>query len=314
MAEFKLEGQAGRLDKLLVELMPGESRSTIQKLIKQGLVSVNGRAEKANFQLVGDEVIEVQQANQAEVTEEIPALVAENIPLDIVFEDDDVIVINKPAGMVVHPSKGHYSGTLVHGLLYHLGHQNLAFPDDSVRPGLVHRIDKDTSGLLVVAKNNFAHQLLSEQLENHSMGRTYVALVHGMIKEPEGTIEVPIRRDQHNRLRWSAHQDGKYALTHFKVLERFSDSTLVELKLETGRTHQIRVHMEYIGHPLVGDPVYRVGVGQLKGPLTRMSDGQLLHARAIQFKHPITDELLQFEVPLPEHFTDVLKTLTSIES
>ncbi|MBS4462779.1 RluA family pseudouridine synthase [Aerococcaceae bacterium zg-B36] len=314
MAEFKLEGQVGRLDKLLVELMPGESRSTIQKLIKQGLVSVNGLAEKANFQLVGDEVIEVQQANQAEVTEEIPALVAENISLDIVFEDDDVIVINKPAGMVVHPSKGHYSGTLVHGLLYHLGHQNLAFPDDSVRPGLVHRIDKDTSGLLVVAKNNFAHQLLSEQLENHSMGRTYVALVHGMIKEPEGTIEVPIRRDQHNRLRWSAHQDGKYALTHFKVLERFSDSTLVELKLETGRTHQIRVHMEYIGHPLVGDPVYRVGVGQLKGPLTRMSEGQLLHARAIQFKHPITDKLLQFEVPLPEHFTDVLKTLTSIES
>ncbi|MBF6625655.1 RluA family pseudouridine synthase [Aerococcaceae bacterium zg-BR9] len=313
MTQFKLEGQSGRLDKILVELMPDESRSTIQKMIKQGLVLVNKHIEKANYQLVGNEIIEINNVNQAEPMQETPALVAENIPLDIVYEDEDVIVINKSVGMVVHPSKGHYSGTLVHALLYHLGHQNLAFPDDSVRPGLVHRIDKDTSGLLVVAKNNAAHQLLSEQLENHSMGRTYVALVHGTIKEPEGSIEVPIRRDQHNRLRWAAHSEGKYALTYFKVLERFTDSTLVELQLATGRTHQIRVHMEYIGHPLVGDPVYRVGVGQLKGPLTRMSQGQLLHARLIQFRHPITDKLLQFEVPLPEYFNDVLKTLTSIE-
>lgn len=307
---FDLSGEAGRLDKILVELLPNESRSTIQKLIKHELVKVNGKIEKSNFKLNGTEQITIEM-EQPKVEEEI-ALIPENIPLDIVFEDKDVIIINKPAGMVVHPSKGHNDGTLVHALLYYLGN-DLAYPDDSVRPGLVHRIDKDTSGLIVVAKNNASHQLLSEQLEDHTMGRTYLALVHGIIKAPEGSVEVPLRRDAHNRLRWAADKDGKYAMTHFKVLQRYTDSTLVELNLETGRTHQIRVHMEYIGHPLVGDPVYRVGVGQLRGPLTRMTEGQLLHAKAIHFKHPITDKEMSFEVPIPTHFADVLRTLTSID-
>lgn len=308
---IKLEGQSGRLDKVLVELLPNESRSVIQRLIKQNNVLVNGKVEKANYKLNGTETIEMQAIKIVE--EEVPMqLVAEKIPLDIVHEDDDVIVINKPAGMVVHPSKGHYSGTLVNALLYYLGTE-LAYPEDEVRPGLVHRIDKDTSGLLVVAKNNAAHQLLSEQLEAHTMGRTYQALVHGIITEPEGTIEVPLKRDANNRLRWSAHVDGKYALTHFKVLERYTDATLVELQLSTGRTHQIRVHLEYIGHPIVGDPVYRVGVGQIRGALTHLTNGQLLHARELHFTHPISQQAMSFEAPVPEHFTNILKTLTILK-
>lgn len=307
--KFNLQGTAGRLDKVLTDLLPSESRSTIQKLIKQDLVLVNGQVAKANFKLNGSEIVEILERDEEKI--EVTELEAENIPLDIVYEDDDLIVINKPTGMVVHPSKGHHSGTLVNALLYYLGN-NMAYPDDTTRPGLVHRIDKDTSGIIVVAKNNAAHQLLSEQLEDHSMGRTYVALVHGTIKEPEGSIEVPLRRDANNRLRWSAHSEGKYALTHFKVLERYTDSTLVELKLATGRTHQIRVHMEYIGHPIVGDPVYRVGIGQLRGALTRITEGQLLHAKEINFKHPISDKDMHFEVPMPSDFEDILRTLTPL--
>ncbi|HJF16172.1 MAG TPA: RluA family pseudouridine synthase [Globicatella sulfidifaciens] len=307
---FNLQGETGRLDKVLTTLLPSESRSTIQKLIKQDLVQVNGVVAKANLKLEGHESITIVIPEVEEPEEE--TLKAEDIPLDIVYEDEDLVVINKAAGMVVHPSKGHYSGTLVNALLYYLGH-NLAYPDDNTRPGLVHRIDKDTSGLIVVAKNNAAHHLLSEQLADHSMGRTYYALVHGTIKEPEGSIEVPLKRDPSNRLRWSVQPDGKYALTHFKVLHRYTDSTLVELQLATGRTHQIRVHMEYIGHPLVGDPVYRIGVGQMRGALTRLTDGQLLHAKEIHFKHPISNQLMSFEVPLPEHFEDILRTLTPLE-
>lgn len=303
---IQLDGQTGRLDKVLSELIPTESRSAIQKLIKQEKVMVNEKIEKSNYQLIGTEIITI--IFEDEVSEEVIQLQPEKIVLDIVFEDEDLIVINKPAGMVVHPSKGHHSGTLVNALLYYLGN-NLSFPTDSVRPGLVHRIDKDTSGLVVVAKNNITHQLLSEQLADRSMGRTYIALVHGSIKESEGKIEVPLKRDSNNRLRWTADINGKYALTYFKVIERYQDSTLVELSLATGRTHQIRVHMEYIGHPIVADPIYRTGVGQMKGALTRITNGQLLHAKELHFKHPITNQPMSFQAPLPIRFEELLRTL-----
>ena len=304
MQAIQLTGQAGRLDKVLVELLPQESRATIQKLIKEGQVTVNGQVEKANFKLKGQETLAV---GQLEI--ELPLEVEpEEMPLDIVYEDEALLVLNKPAGVVVHPSKGHPSGTLVNGLLYYLN-GDLAVGSDPTRPGIVHRIDKDTSGLLVVAKTNQAHQRLSEQLGDRTMGRRYVALVNGVIKAPKGSIEVPLQRDPQNRLRWHASADGKYALTHFEVLESYDNATLVDLTLATGRTHQIRVHLEYIGHPIIGDPVYRQGLSGIKGRYTQLNDGQYLHAYGIHFVHPVTGEEMAFEVPLPTKFEQLMTEL-----
>lgn len=210
--------------------------------------------------------------------------------------------------MVVHPSKGHPRGTLVNALVYYLD-DNLSNNEDTVRPGIVHRIDKDTSGLIVVAKNNHAHQKLSEQLEDHSMGRTYVALVNEVIETPTGIIEAPINRDPSNRIKYTTNNAGRYALTHFEVLETFAHNTLVKVELKTGRTHQIRVHLEFIGHPIVGDPLYRQGVGQMKGQLARLDDGQFLHAQSLHFVHPTSGEAMNFETDLPERFEEVLRTL-----
>ncbi|MDO4774637.1 MAG: RluA family pseudouridine synthase [Aerococcaceae bacterium] len=305
MMKYQLNNQAGRLDKVLVELT-GESRATIQKWIKQEQVLVNNQIQKANFKLGGSEQITIVQAVQSE--EEAFNIEPENIPLDIVYEDDDVLVVNKPAGMVVHPAKGHTSGTLVNALLYYLG-QNVSDGSEVYRPGIVHRIDKDTSGLLVVAKNNKAHQALSEQLVDHTMGRTYIALVNGIVKAPCGTIEIPLQRDSNNRLKWAAHKDGKYALTTFEVLQTFKDSTLLSLELKTGRTHQIRVHLEYIGHPIVGDPVYRRGVPQMKGALAKLNEGQYLHAQSLHFIHPTTQKMLTFTSELPSRFVEIMQTL-----
>lgn len=303
---IKLEGQAGRLDKVLTTVFPDESRSTIQKLIKEQSVTVDDKFEKANFKLEGNETIQIT------FTEEAPLeLVAEDIPLDIVFEDDDLLVINKPTGMVVHPSKGHPNGTLVNALLHYLG-TNLSDSSEVIRPGIVHRIDKDTSGLLVVAKTNFAHQKLSEQLVDHTMGRQYVALVLGTIEPNDATIEIPIRRDPNSRMRWHANKEGKFALTTFEVINRFADSTLLQLELKTGRTHQIRVHMEHIGHPIVGDPIYRQGMNNFRTLLAKNKDGQLLHAQSLHFYHPRTEEMVEFTTELPEYFTEVLDTLEKI--
>lgn len=304
--EFQLKNQKGRLDKVLAHLV-GESRATVQKWIKEEKVLVNQRIQKANFKLSGTELITVITNKHKEKEEEIK-VEPENIPLDIVYEDKDVLVVNKPAGMVVHPAKGHTNGTLVNALLYHLG-QNISKGSKPHRPGIVHRIDKDTSGLLVVAKNNKAHQALSDQLVDHSMGRTYIALVNGVIKVPRGTIEVPLQRDTNHRLKWAAHKDGKYALTTFEVLETFRDSTLLSLELRTGRTHQIRVHMEYIGHPIVGDPVYRRGVSQMKGTLPKLNEGQYLHAQSLHFVHPKTGERMEFTTELPLRFKELIQTL-----
>lgn len=304
--EFQLKGQAGRLDKILTDLMPGESRSTIQKIIKDGLVKVEGHHQKANFKLKGDECLLVERRSFIVKEDTLPE--AEAMDLNIVYEDDDILVINKPAGLVVHPSKGHLQGTLVNGLLHYLN-GNLSCGSDLYRPGIVHRIDKDTSGLLVVAKHNAAHQALADQLVNHDMRRSYMALVHGHVKAPQGTIEAPLQRDPANRLRWTVAKDGKYALTRFQVLESYENATLLDLELETGRTHQIRVHLEFIGHPLVGDPVYRKGLDHVKGSLVHDMSGQLLHAYALKLQHPRTGEWLEFKAPLPGHFEQVLSQL-----
>ena len=304
--EFQLKGQAGRLDKILTDLMPGESRSTIQKIIKDGLVRVDGHHQKANFKLKGDECLLVERRSLIVEEDTLPE--AEAMDLNIVYEDDDILVIDKPAGLVVHPSKGHLQGTLVNGLLHYLN-GNLSCGSDLYRPGIVHRIDKDTSGLLVVAKHNAAHQALADQLVNHDMRRSYMALVHGHVKAPQGTIEAPLQRDPANRLRWTVAKDGKYALTRFQVLESYENATLLDLELETGRTHQIRVHLEFIGHPLVGDPVYRKGLDHVKGSLVHDMSGQLLHAYALKLQHPRTGEWLEFKAPLPGHFEQVLSQL-----
>lgn len=304
--EFQLKGQAGRLDKILTDLMPGESRSTIQKIIKDGLVKVDGHHQKANFKLKGDECLLVERRSFIVKEDTLPE--AEAMDFNIVYEDDDILVINKPAGLVVHPSKGHLQGTLVNGLLHYLN-GNLSCGSDLYRPGIVHRIDKDTSGLLVVAKHNAAHQALADQLVNHDMRRSYMALVHGHVKAPQGTIEAPLQRDPANRLRWTVAKDGKYALTRFQVLESYENATLLDLELETGRTHQIRVHLEFIGHPLVGDPVYRKGLDHVKGSLVHDMSGQLLHAYALKLQHPRTGEWLEFKAPLPGHFEQVLSQL-----
>ncbi|CZQ85801.1 pseudouridine synthase rsua/rlub/c/d/e/f [Trichococcus palustris] len=296
--EFKIDLQSGRIDKILADFMPKTSRSQIQAWIKGGNLSVNGEVVKANYKVqLGDTLkLTIPEAEKINVT-------PENIPLDIVFEDDDLLVVNKPTGMVVHPSKGHLTGTLVNGLLYHVN--TLSEGTAYVRPGIVHRIDMDTSGLLVVAKTNEAHQKLAEQLENHTMEREYYALVHGVISHEDGTIDAPIARMHIDRKKRTVAEGGKHAITHFEVVERFKNYTLVKLNLETGRTHQIRVHMKYIGHPVVGDPMY--------GPSETITGfGQFLHAATLGFVHPTTKETMHFEAPLPDYFADKLAELRKI--
>ncbi|CAG7605409.1 Ribosomal large subunit pseudouridine synthase D [Paenibacillus solanacearum] len=288
-----------RIDKFMAESLDDSiSRTQIQQWIKDGCVTVNDRTVKPNYKLSEEDrlILDMPEPELLELT-------AEPIPLDVVYEDADVIVVNKPRGLVVHPAPGHYSGTLVNALMYHC--QDLSGINGVVRPGIVHRIDKDTSGLLMAAKNDKAHQSLSEQLKEHSVNRKYIALVHGNVPHDNGTIDAPIGRDPKDRKLFTVtDKNSKHAVTHFVVLERFGDYTLVELKLETGRTHQIRVHMKFIGHPLVGDPQY--GPAKNKGVAM---EGQALHAAALGFEHPRTGELLQFEAPLPDDMVRLLEVL-----
>ncbi|MEX1549709.1 RluA family pseudouridine synthase [Enterococcus sp. C50] len=290
-----IEQETGRIDKVLTGLFPDYSRSQIQLWLKEGVVAVNGQPVKANYKVKAkDELfVEIPKPETLDV-------IAEDIPLTIVYEDEDVAVINKPQGMVVHPSAGHSHGTLVNALMYHV--KDLSSINGVIRPGIVHRIDKDTSGLLMVAKNDQAHESLAKQLKDKTSLRKYVALVHGEISHDKGTINAPIGRSKVNRKMQSVREDGKSAVTHFTVLERFEGFTLVELKLETGRTHQIRVHMQYIGFPLAGDPVY--------GPKkTLPGNGQFLHAQMLGFTHPVTGQEMVFEAPLPEVFEKTLEKL-----
>lgn len=294
------EQDAGtRLDKFLAREIEDLTRSYIQKLLGEGMAKINGKEVKPSYKLQTGDKIELIEPDPVELTVE-----PENIPLDIYYEDEDVIVVNKPQGMVVHPADGNYSGTLVNALLYHC--RDLSGINGVLRPGIVHRIDKDTSGLLVVAKNDASHLDLAGQLKEHSVTRRYLALVHGNLQVESGTIEAPIGRDPNNRQKMAVtDKNSKQAITHFKVKKRFGQYTLVECQLETGRTHQIRVHMAYIKHPVVGDPKY--------GGKTKKFNlnGQLLHAAVLGFKHPRTAEYLEFEAPLPKHFQAVLNKLTT---
>lgn len=283
-----------RLDKALAD-ETDLSRSIANEQIKAGQVLVNGQEKKAKYVVQAGDIV-----TYAAVVEEVLDYVAEDIPLDIVYQDDDVAVVNKPQGMVVHPSAGHASGTLVNALMHHI--KDLSAINGVVRPGIVHRIDKDTSGLLMIAKNDQAHIALADELKAQKSLRKYVAIVHGNLPNDRGMIEAPIGRSEKDRKKQAVTGKGKPAVTRFQVLERFGDYTLVELTLETGRTHQIRVHMAYIGHPVAGDPVY--------GPKkTLPGKGQFLHAQTLGFTHPRTGELVSFTAPLPEVFEQTLEKL-----
>ncbi|MDR0614558.1 MAG: RluA family pseudouridine synthase [Lactobacillales bacterium] len=291
---FVIKDETGRIDKILAKRLEN-SRSQIQSWLKNGQVKVNDVIIKPNYKVVANDKVEIALPKAS-----ILNVQSENLSIDIVYEDCDVVVVNKSQGMVVHPSAGHATGTLVNALLYHI--DNLSSLNDIVRPGIVHRIDKDTSGLLMVAKNDMAHQALAEQLKNHTSLRKYVALVHGDFSHNAGKIEAPIARSKENRKKQAVVANGRSAITYFKVLERFSDYMLVELQLETGRTHQIRAHMAYVGHPIAGDPTY--------GPRkTLKGNGQFLHAQVLGFKHPKTGQLLSFTAPLPDIFEKTLSKL-----
>ena len=298
--EFQVETETNeRIDKFLSVQMEELSRSYVQKLIKDGHVKVDGKVVKANYKLSYDEWIQVTIPDLT-----APDIVPENIPLDILYEDDDILIVNKPKGMVVHPAAGHYSGTLVNALMYYCG-DCLSGINGVMRPGIVHRIDMDTTGSLLVCKNDFAHQNLAEQLKVHSIKRVYHAIVHGNIKEDSGTINEPIGRHPTERKKMCVnHRNGREAVTHYEVLERFGNYTYIACRLETGRTHQIRVHMASIHHPLLGDRVY----GPQKCPFPELQ-GQTLHAKILGITHPRTGEYLEIDAPLPEYFEKLLQKL-----
>ena len=287
-----------RIDVFLAENMEDLSRSGVQKLIDEGMITLNGGKTKANYKLREKDVIDVTVPEVKEVE-----ILPEDIPLDILYEDADVIVVNKPQGMVVHPAPGHTSGTLVNALMFHCG-DDLSGINGEKRPGIVHRIDKDTSGVLMIAKNDMAHQSLAAQLAEHSITRKYNAVVYNGFNEDEGTVNKPIGRNPQDRKKMAVtEKHSRHAVTHYRVIERMEKFTLIEAQLETGRTHQIRVHMTYIGHPLLGDPVY----GPKKQPISL--EGQALHARVLGFIHPRSGEYMEFEAPLPPHFEALLERL-----
>ncbi|TCP29112.1 ribosomal large subunit pseudouridine synthase D [Scopulibacillus darangshiensis] len=290
------EHHGERLDKWVNYQISELSRTRIQDMIKDAMVTVNGRKVKPNYRVNTNDHI-IVKVSEPEPLDVKP----ENIPLDIIFEDDQLLVVNKPRGMVVHPAPGHVSGTLVNALVYHC--KDLSGINGVARPGIVHRIDKDTSGLLVVAKTDQAHQSLASQLKAKTTHRIYQAIVHGVVSHDKGTIEAPIGRDEKDRKKMAVtHQNSKDAVTHFTVEERFAKYTFVRCQLETGRTHQIRVHMDYIGHPVAGDPKY--------GPKKTLDiDGQALHASELGFRHPVTDLFITFSAPLPKDMNDLLNKL-----
>lgn len=286
-----------RCDQLLSRLLPGLTRSAAQRLLEEGAVTLNGAAVKKNYRAAPGDVLRVVLPDPAPVD-----LIAQDIPLDVAYEDDDVIVVNKPVGMVVHPAAGHPDGTLVNALLFHCG-DSLSGINGEVRPGIVHRIDRDTSGLIIAAKNDFAHVRLAAQLQDHSLYREYEAVCAGNLKEDSGTVDAPIARHRTDRKKMAVDPQGRAAVTHYTVLERFGAATHIRCRLETGRTHQIRVHMAHIGHPILGDTVYGA-----KKPVPGLQ-GQCLHAVGLRFLHPRTGELVELWCDLPEAFQTQLRKL-----
>lgn len=301
------ESAGERIDKVLADYMPGQSRSYLKKLIKDGYVRIlndpsgssrQGRDLKPSTPVGGGETVDVFLPVSM-----LPEILPENIPLDILYEDRDVLVVNKPKGMVVHPAAGHYTGTLVNAVMYHCG-DSLSGINGVLRPGIVHRIDMDTTGSIIICKNDTAHRSIADQLAEHSIRRAYRAIVLGNIREDSLTIDKPIGRDPSDRKRMAVRPDGKRAVTHVQVLERFGDYTYVECRLETGRTHQIRVHLSHCHHPLLGDTVYG---SRKKSPFA--TQGQCLHARTLGFIHPSTGQYIETEAPMPAYFEKILQTL-----
>ncbi|MCM1088109.1 MAG: RluA family pseudouridine synthase [Muribaculaceae bacterium] len=293
-----IEDEEERVDKWISQTLQSLSRSYIQKLIKEEQVFVNDRPQKASYRIKADDEIHFQIPDAVK-----PSIPPEEIPLSILYEDEDVLIVDKPKGMVVHPAPGHYNGTLVNAVLYHCG-EHLSGINGVMRPGIVHRIDKDTSGALIVCKNDLSHKNIAAQLKDHTITRKYRAIVHGRLSEQEGCIDAPIGRDDKDRKKMAVNEkNGKSAVTHYKVLQTFGEYTYIECQLETGRTHQIRVHMMSIGHPLLGDTVY--GTRKSAFHLT----GQTLHAMTIGFIHPSTEQYMEFEAPLPAYFSHLLDIL-----
>lgn len=287
-----------RLDSFITKVKPGLSRSGIQRLVKQGKILVNEKQVKASYVPENGDNITIEQEIAKQTT-----LKAQEIPISIVYEDNDIIVVNKPKGMVVHPANGNPDGTLVNAILA-ICKDSLSGIGGEIRPGIVHRLDKDTSGLIIIAKNDSAHIKMSKQIQDREVTKKYIALVRGNVIEDEATIDMPIARSKKDRKKMAIDKDGKEAITHFKVLQRYNDKyTLLELKIDTGRTHQIRVHMSYIGHPVIGDEVYSNGKNEFG------IKGQMLHARYLEFKHPITGEELKLEASIPEYFEKILEEL-----
>ena len=294
---INLDTQNIRLDKVITILNPELSRSMIQKMLEDGNVLVNGRKEKASYKTKINDKISVEEVIAKEIE-----LKAQDIPIEVIYEDSDIIVVNKPKGMVVHPANGNPDGTLVNAIM-NICKDSLSGIGGEIRPGIVHRIDKDTSGLLIIAKNDKAHINLSEQIKNREITKKYVALVRGVIKENNATVDMPIGRSDKDRKKMAVRKDGKNAVTHFDVIKRYNGYTYLDIKIDTGRTHQIRVHLAEIGYPIVGDVVYSNG----KNPFG--IEGQMLHAKSLEFKHPTTGKILKLEAPLPAYFNEVLNKL-----
>ena len=293
----KQEDQGKRLDIYISNQNNDLTRPAVQRLIEQEKILVNGKKRKVAYKVTEGDMVIIEET-EAQMIE----LKAQEIPIDIIYEDSDIIVVNKPKGMVVHPANGNPDGTLVNAIMA-ICKDSLSGIGGEIRPGIVHRLDKDTSGLLIVAKNDKAHVNMSEQIKNHEVKKTYIALVRGIVKENEATIDMPIGRSRSDRKKMAVDKNGRNAVTHIKVLKRYDKYTLLEINIETGRTHQIRVHLSHIGYPIIGDYIYSNGKNEF-GVI-----GQCLHAKCLEFKHPVTGKEMKLEAPLPDYFEDILKKL-----
>ena len=297
MKQYIVKENGKRLDAYVSSQDEEITRTAAQRLIEQGLILVNGKRQKVSYKISSGEIITIEEVEAKEIE-----LKAQDIPLEIIYEDNDIIVVNKPKGMVVHPANGNPDGTLVNAIMA-ICKDSLSGIGGEIRPGIVHRLDKDTSGLLIVAKNDKAHVNMSEKIKNHEVKKTYIALVRGIVKENEATIDMPIGRSNSDRKKMAVTKMGKNAVTHIRVLKRYEKYTLLEINIETGRTHQIRVHLSHIGYPIIGDTTYSNGKNEF-GVI-----GQCLHAKSLEFKHPITENDMKLEAPLPEYFQNILNEL-----